>query len=124
MEIRNFRFEDLSELVAFMNRYAEVTGREAIITVEQIERSWRTPHNHPENDAFLAVENKQIVGYTIADLLDKSQYAFGVYQVRPGQYEAAQALMNAATQRFRTVAFEASQPDVDIALDWVMPQAN
>lgn len=124
MEIRNFRFEDLPGLVAFMNRYAEAVGRQATFTVEQIERSWRAPHNHPEDDAFLAIENGEIVGYTISDLLDKPQYAFGVYQVLPEHHAASQALMTATTAHFRAVAFEASPPDVEIALDWIIPQAN
>jgi len=107
-----------------MNRYAAANGRTAQVTVEQIERSWRAPQNHPEDDAFVAIENGQIIGYTIADLLDEPHYAFGVYQVMPGHQKAAQALMQATTERFQAVAFAKSAPDVEIALDWMIPQVN
>ncbi|GAB4514496.1 MAG: GNAT family N-acetyltransferase [Anaerolineae bacterium] len=124
MQTRQFRWEDLPQLVDFMNRYATVNGRRATSTLEHIEKSWRAPQNHPEDDAFVSVEDGQIVGYTIADLLDDPHYAFGVYQVMPGHHEAARALMQAATERFQTVAFAKSPPDVDIALDWMIPQVN
>jgi hypothetical protein len=124
MQTRQFLWEDLPQIVEFMNRYAEFNGRSANITIEQIERSWRTPYNHPEDDAFVAIEEGQIIGYTIADLLDEPHYAYGVYQVMPNHHQAAKELMDVATERFRGVASQKSLPEVQIALDWMIPQAN
>lgn len=125
MQIRTFRFDDLPELVAFMNRYAEAVGKSTRVSVEQIERTWRAPYNHPEQDAFVAIsEDDKIIGYTIADLLDEPHYAFGVYSVMPDHSEVGQALIDATTEHFRGIAFATSPADVDIAIDWMIPHTS
>lgn len=119
MNIRNFRWDDLPALADLMNRHAEAYGRTSRITVEQIERVWRAPYNHPEQTAFVAVESDGIMlGYTIADLFDEPNQAFGVYQVLPGHPEVGKALMEAATEHFKSVAFANSPPDMQISMDW------
>jgi mycothiol synthase len=119
MEIRNFRWDDLLSLVHFMHRYAEAYGQVSSVTLEQVERSWRAPHNRPEENAFIALDSdSKILGYTIADLLDEPNYAFGVYQVLPREVESGRALMKAATDYFREVALTKNPAEVPIIIDW------
>jgi mycothiol synthase len=119
MEIRNFRWEDLPKLVDFMHRYAEAYEQVSGVTLEQVERVWRAPYNHPEENAFVALnQDDTVVGYTIADRLDEPNYAFGVYQVLPGHVEAGRALMNRASNYFRDIALVNSPLDVPITMDW------
>ncbi len=117
--IRNFQWHDLPALVNFMNEHNADAGNSARVTIDQIERSWRAPYNHPERDAFVAVQaDGSLLGYAIADLLDEPNYAYGVYHAFLGHRDAAHGLMQAVTQHFLTTALAQSAPDVPITLDW------
>ncbi len=119
MDIRKFRWEDLPALVDLMNEHAEAFDRPNHVTLEQVEKRWRAPYNHPDENAFVAQEaDGHIIGYTIADLMDEPHYAIGVYQVLPGNPEAGRALMQAATNCFMEAALANSAPDVSIMMDW------
>lgn len=125
MQIRNFRWDDLPVIVDFMNTHNETFGLQTRTTIEQIERSWRMPYNFPERDIFVAQHpDGRIVGYTIADLLDEPNYAYGIYQVLPGNMQVGRALMQAATDHFRSTALANSAPDVPIAMEWRLPDHN
>lgn len=119
MEIRRFRWEDMAAVVDLMNRTNTVLGLKSTLTREQVESRWRAPYNHPERDAFLATETDgMLVGLVIADLLDTSNHANGVWHVLPDHPEAGRALMHVASAYFLETAVAASPPDVQIAMEW------
>ncbi|MBL8165042.1 MAG: GNAT family N-acetyltransferase [Anaerolineae bacterium] len=125
MHIRTFRWEDLPALVEMMNRHAEALGKSSRVTVEEVERTWRTPYNHPDRDAFVAVgADGQIIGYTIADILDDPHQAFGVYQVLSGNRAAGSVLMQAASDHFHAMALANADPDKPITMDWRVTSTN
>lgn len=125
MQIRNFRWDDLPAVVDFMNSHAEAFGLQSRTTIEEIERSWRMPYNHPERDVFVARHpDGHMIGYTIADLLDEPNVANGIYFVLPGYAQAGRALMQAATDHFYATALANSAPDVPITMEWRLPEYN
>jgi mycothiol synthase len=64
MQIRNFRPEDLSALVALINEANAFDQLERATTFQEMEHEMGWPDYHPETDSFLAWSNGHLVGYT------------------------------------------------------------
>lgn len=116
---RQFQWDDLPAVVDVMNTYALALGGNGGITLEQIEPRWRSPYNHPERDCFVSVEaDGQIVGFTIADLLDAPDRAVGVYTVPPKHHAAAESLIRAAEDHFVQMAAGRTTLGTPLTMEW------
>jgi mycothiol synthase len=117
--IRSFRWDDLPQIVAVMNRCAQAFGRAGNITVEQIEPAWRSPYNHPEQTCFVAeAPDGGLIGFTIADLLDDPTRAVGVYNVPPEFGDIGRALIVTAADCFTRAAAQRVDAGTPLSMEW------
>jgi ribosomal protein S18 acetylase RimI-like enzyme len=146
MRIRNFRFEDVPELVVIQQAAAQVDGLKVLSETAFV--SWLTDTVTPE-DTFVVTDDDdelntwgqagtlegiegEIIGYTVVQLLqDQEGYHFRCQgSVHPAhrRRNAGRALLICALNRARLVAsefeFEAEQEGIPIYFEALLPAGD